>query len=132
MEPKPTRMTIQLTDKSIEYPRGVIEDVLAKVDKFIFPINFAILHLDDDGETPFILGRPFLAISRALIDVSNGRMVLRIRDEEVVFRLLNAMRHSLDYNDTCYFSTLLIIMLLIFTGNGASRPIEGVPRIEGC
>ncbi|KAK5775066.1 hypothetical protein PVK06_042933 [Gossypium arboreum] len=45
-EPKPTRMSIQLADRSIKYPRGIIEDVLVKVDKFIFPVDFFVLDMD--------------------------------------------------------------------------------------
>ena len=48
---------------------GVIEDVLVKVDKFIFPEDFIVLDKDEDKEIPIILGRPFLATVRAMIDV---------------------------------------------------------------
>ncbi|CAH9074071.1 unnamed protein product [Cuscuta epithymum] len=58
---KPTRMCIQLADRSVKYPQGIIEDVLVKVDKFIFPVDFVILDMDQDREVPLILGRPFLA-----------------------------------------------------------------------
>ncbi|KAI4305060.1 hypothetical protein L6164_028450 [Bauhinia variegata] len=49
-EHKPIRMSIQLADRSIKYPRGIIEDTLVKVDRFIFPINFVILNMDEDIE----------------------------------------------------------------------------------
>lgn len=58
-----------LADRSTLHPRGIIEDVLMKVVKFIFPIDFVILDLEDRVEVHFILIRPFLAISQALIDV---------------------------------------------------------------
>ncbi|GJS97524.1 reverse transcriptase domain-containing protein [Tanacetum coccineum] len=54
-EPKPTRMTIQLTDTSIKYLRGIIENVLVKVDRFVFPVDFAILDMDEDSKVPLIL-----------------------------------------------------------------------------
>ncbi|XP_039135556.1 uncharacterized protein LOC120272975 [Dioscorea cayenensis subsp. rotundata] len=84
---KPTRMTLQLADRSIRHPTRIIEDVLVKVDKFIFLVDFVILDLDEDVEVPLILGRSFLATSQALIDVGNGRMTLRVGDEEVIFAL---------------------------------------------
>ena len=56
-------------DRSLKHPRGVIEDVLVKVDKFIFPADFIVLDTKEDNEIPIILGRPFLAIGRAMIDV---------------------------------------------------------------
>ncbi|GKC10097.1 DNA-directed DNA polymerase [Tanacetum coccineum] len=64
-------MSLELADRSIQYPRGIIEDVLIKVDKFILPIDFAILDMPEDSRVPIILGRPFLATTRAMID-GNG------------------------------------------------------------
>ena len=55
-EVKPTTISLQLADRSIKYPRGVIEDVLVKVDKFIFPADFIVLDMDEDEEIPLILG----------------------------------------------------------------------------
>ena len=68
-EVRPTTMTIQLDDRSLKHPRGIIEDVPVKVGKFIFPIDFIVLDMDEDKEIPIILGRPFLSTSKALIDV---------------------------------------------------------------
>ena len=70
-------MSIQLADKSIKYPRGIIEDILVKVDKFIFPVDFVVLDMDEDVEVPLILSRPFLATTRAIIDVGDGKLVLK-------------------------------------------------------
>ncbi|XP_076896197.1 uncharacterized protein LOC143549082 [Bidens hawaiensis] len=81
-EPKPTRMSIQLADRSVKYPRGIVENMLVKIDKFVFPVDFVILDMDEDKNVPLILGRPFLAIARALIDVCTGRLTLRVGDEE--------------------------------------------------
>ncbi|XP_073139095.1 uncharacterized protein [Henckelia pumila] len=53
-------MSLQLADRSIKYPRGIIEDVLVKVDKFIFPVDFVVLDMEEDLDMPLILGRPFL------------------------------------------------------------------------
>ncbi|XP_038882360.1 uncharacterized protein LOC120073624 [Benincasa hispida] len=66
---RPTTVTLQLADRSITHPEGKIEDVLVQVDKFIFPADFIILDYEADREVPIILGRPFLAIGRALINV---------------------------------------------------------------
>ena len=62
-------MSLQLADRSITYPRAIVEDVLVKVDKFIFPVDFIILDMEEDHEVPLILERPFLATGRAMIDV---------------------------------------------------------------
>ncbi|KAL5560543.1 hypothetical protein UlMin_036754 [Ulmus minor] len=76
-EVKPTSISLQLADRSVKYPRGVIEDVLIKVDKFIFPADFVVLDMEEDREIPLILGRPFLATGRTLIDVQQGKLILR-------------------------------------------------------
>ena len=77
-ESRPTTVTLQLADRSLKHPRGVIEDVLVKVDKFIFPEYFIILDMEEDKEIPIILGRPFLATSREMIDVQKGLLKLRV------------------------------------------------------
>ncbi|KAL4610105.1 hypothetical protein ACB092_08G028300 [Castanea dentata] len=66
---------------------GLGEDVLVKVDKFIFPADFIVLDMDEDEEIPLILGQPFLATGRTLIDVQQGKLVLRVGEDEVTFDL---------------------------------------------
>ena len=72
-----------------------------KVDKFIFPAYFIILDMEEDKEVPIILGRPFLATGRALIDVQKGELGLRVQEEEVAFSVFNAIKHLHD-NDSCF------------------------------
>ncbi|GKC17821.1 reverse transcriptase domain-containing protein [Tanacetum coccineum] len=67
-EPKPTRVSLELVDRSIQYPRGITEDMLIKIDKFVLLIDFVILDIREDYRIPIILGRPFLATARAMID----------------------------------------------------------------
>ncbi|GKB85638.1 reverse transcriptase domain-containing protein [Tanacetum coccineum] len=83
-EPKPTRMSLELADRFIQYPRGIIENVLIKIDKFIFPIDFVILDMREESRILIILGRLFLATARAMIDVFNKNTTLRVGDEEVL------------------------------------------------
>ena len=68
-ESRPTTVTLQLVDRELKHHRGEIEDVLVKVDKFIFLADFIVLDMEEDKEIPIILGRPFLATDRAMIDV---------------------------------------------------------------
>ncbi|GJU68777.1 putative nucleotidyltransferase, ribonuclease H [Tanacetum coccineum] len=93
-EPKRTNMSIQLADRSIKYPRGVVENMLVRVDKFIFPVDFVILDMEEDSNIPFILGQPFLATSQALIDVYNGKLTLRMGNDEVIFNINKTMKHN--------------------------------------
>ena len=77
-EARPTMVTLQLTYRSLKHPRGVIEDVLVKVDKFIFQTDFIVLEVEEDKEIPIILGRPFQTTSRVMIDVQKGELKLRV------------------------------------------------------
>ena len=88
---KPTTISLQMVDRFITYPQGVIEDVLVKVDKFIFLVNFVILDTKEDQEILIILGIPFLATGRALIDVLSGNLTLRVNDEEVKFNIYHTV-----------------------------------------
>src|ERR1044072_9089925 len=76
-ELKPTMMTLQLADRSLVKPWGVVEDILVKVGKFEFPVDFVVLDMVEDTKIPFILGRPFLATAKAKIDVAKGMISLK-------------------------------------------------------
>ncbi|KAD5960699.1 hypothetical protein E3N88_12171 [Mikania micrantha] len=102
-EHKPTRMSIQLADRSVKYPRGIVENLLVKINRFVFPVDFVILDIDEDNNVPLILGRPFLATARALIDVCSGKLTLRVYDEEVTFDIGRSMRHPQSQDDSLYF-----------------------------
>ncbi|GJU62344.1 reverse transcriptase domain-containing protein [Tanacetum coccineum] len=67
-ELKPTLMCIELANKSTQYPRGIAENVIVKIDKFIFPVDFVVLDMEEDHKILIILGRPFLATAHAMID----------------------------------------------------------------
>ena len=69
---------MQLADRSLTHPRGMIEDVLVKVDKCIFPTDFIILDMEEDKEIPIIIRRPFLVTGRDLIDVQKSELRLRV------------------------------------------------------
>ena len=68
-ECRPTTVTLQLANRSHTYPEGKIEDVLVKVEKFIFPVDFIVLDFEANKEVLIILGRHFLATEKTLIDV---------------------------------------------------------------
>lgn len=79
-EVRPTTVMLQLVDRSIMHPKEKIEDVLVKVNKFIFPADFIILNYKVDMEVPIILGWPFRAIGPTLIDVQEGELTIRVDD----------------------------------------------------
>ncbi|GJX15772.1 reverse transcriptase domain-containing protein [Tanacetum coccineum] len=76
-----TRMTLELADRSITYPKGLAEDVFVKVGKFHFPTDFVVVDFEADPRVPLILGRSFLRTGRALIDVYGEEITLRVDNE---------------------------------------------------
>ncbi|XP_062099849.1 uncharacterized protein LOC133805703 [Humulus lupulus] len=80
-EAKPTSVTLQLADRSLTYPKGIVEDILVKVEKFIFTVDFIVLDMEEDREISIILGRPFLATGQTLIDVQKGELTMRVLDQ---------------------------------------------------
>ncbi|GKB46698.1 DNA-directed DNA polymerase [Tanacetum coccineum] len=93
---KPTQMSIQLADRSIKYPIGVCENLLVK---FIFLIDFVVLEMDEDELVPIILGRPFLATARAVIDVHEGKLSLRVENETFTFNIGKSMKCKYSHDD---------------------------------
>ena len=90
----PTTVTLQMADRTLEKPEGIIEDVLVKVGKFVFPADFIILDMEEDSQVPLLLGRPFLATGAALIDMQKGILTLRVEKETADFNLIRSLRNS--------------------------------------
>ena len=90
-----------MVDRSLTFPKGIIEDVLVKVDKFIFLMDFVVLDMKEDREALIILGRLFLATSKALIDVKNGELTLRVGEDQVKFNLYKSLEFPSDVNASC-------------------------------
>ena len=91
----PTAITLQMADRSMAQPEGVLEDVLVKVGKFIFLVDFVIIKMEEDTQIPLLLGRPFLATGAALIDVQKHELALRVGDEAVQFNLHKSLHNLL-------------------------------------
>ncbi|GJU38013.1 putative reverse transcriptase domain-containing protein [Tanacetum coccineum] len=73
----PTKLIGELADRTIKYPKGVADNVLVGIGKFIFPVDFVVLDMPEDVKVPFILGRPFLSTAHAKIDVFKREITLR-------------------------------------------------------
>ncbi|XP_076902631.1 uncharacterized protein LOC143557442 [Bidens hawaiensis] len=86
-----TRMSLSLADRSVKYPPGIIKNLLVKVDKFVFPVDFVVLDMEADEKVPIILGHPFLRTAKALIDVYDGKITLRVGDENVTYDVTRSM-----------------------------------------
>ncbi|GJU68103.1 hypothetical protein Tco_1254362 [Tanacetum coccineum] len=81
-----TKLTVELADRTVKYPKGIAENVLVGIGKFVFPVDFIILDMPEDIKVPLILGRPFLSTAHAKIDVFNIKITLRVREEKIIFK----------------------------------------------
>ncbi|XP_070057724.1 uncharacterized protein [Nicotiana tomentosiformis] len=88
----PTSMLLQLADRTVKRPTRILDDVLVQVGKFLFPADFVILDFQVDEEIPIILGRPFLATRRALIDCETGELKMRFNNEKIILNVQQSMR----------------------------------------
>nr|KYP32094.1 hypothetical protein KK1_047295 [Cajanus cajan] len=94
VEVRPTRMTLQLANRSIKLPHGIVEDMIVKVDKFMFPVDFVVMDMEEDTEVPLILGRPFMKTARVIIDMNDGNLKVRVQDKEVSFNVFEEMKFT--------------------------------------
>ncbi|XP_073063951.1 uncharacterized protein [Primulina eburnea] len=89
-----TDIVIQLADRSTVYPRGVIEDVLVKVENLVFLADFYVLDMqNDDLNSQILLERPFLKTSKSVIDVNNGTLTMEFDGEIVKFNIYDSMKY---------------------------------------
>ena len=79
----------------------MLEDVLIKVGKFIFLVDFVVIDIEEDKQVPLLLGRPFLAIKATLIDVKKGELTLKVGDEAVHLNLNIGLKQPELINGDC-------------------------------
>jgi hypothetical protein len=113
-ELKSTSITLQLADRSVKKPRGIIEDVLIKVDKFYYPVEFIVLDTEPavniELQVPIILGHPFLATANALINCRTGVMKLSFGNMTVELNIFDISRQPFEYEEvrsTCMIEELV-------------------------
>ncbi|XP_070041137.1 uncharacterized protein [Nicotiana tomentosiformis] len=107
---RPTSMLLHLVDWTVKSPSSIIDDVLVQVGKFVFPADFVILDCQVDEEIPIILGRPFLATRRALIDCESGEIKMRLNNEEITFNVQNSMRRPSEFANCSLIEALDVIL----------------------
>ncbi|XP_074298817.1 uncharacterized protein LOC141629765 [Silene latifolia] len=98
---KVTNVTLQMADRTVKRPLGVLEDVSVKIGKFFIPVDFIVLEMAEDTQILIILGRPFLHTAGAIIDVKQGRLTLEVGDDRVTFNLASTLAKPM-IEDTCY------------------------------
>ncbi|KAJ9542483.1 hypothetical protein OSB04_028989 [Centaurea solstitialis] len=104
-----TGVVIQLADRSIVYPKGVLEDVLVQVNELVFPADFYVIDMEEHNtsNSPLILlGRPFLKTSRTKIDVHEGTLTMEFDGEVVKFNIYDAIRYPSDVSSVSFVDVL--------------------------
>nr|GEV26906.1 putative reverse transcriptase domain-containing protein [Tanacetum cinerariifolium] len=81
-----TKLIVELANRTVKRPKGIAENVLARIGKFIFPVDFIILDMLEDVKVPLILERPFLSTSHTKIDVFKRKISLRVGEEKIIFK----------------------------------------------
>ncbi|GJS83727.1 hypothetical protein Tco_0750268 [Tanacetum coccineum] len=81
-----TKLTVELTDRTVKYPKGIIENIQVGIGTFVFPVDFIILDMLEDVKVPLILKRPFLSTAHAKIDVFKRKITLRVGDDKIIFK----------------------------------------------
>ncbi|XP_070036709.1 uncharacterized protein [Nicotiana tomentosiformis] len=80
-------ISLELADQTTLILEGIVEDVLVRVDKFVFPVDFIVVNMEENKEAPLILGRPFLVTGRAIFDINDRKLLLRVGKETVTFEM---------------------------------------------
>ncbi|GKC18975.1 homeodomain-like protein, partial [Tanacetum coccineum] len=113
--PKPINMVIEMADRSMQSLKGIVKNVLVKINKFIFPVDFNIVDIIEDDNVPIILGRPMLATAHAMINVfeinefdESGNLEELLLNEEDLGSFLNDndLLPNLESQDTMFLSAL--------------------------
>ena len=128
VEVQSTKMALQLVDRSIKYPYEIVEDLLVKVDRFYFAANFVVMDIEEDSKVSLILGRPFMKIAKAIIDVDNGKLKVRMQDEEVIFNVFEVVKHPNNKNDCFRMDALYDVCLEFKETIVVTYPREGFDK----
>ncbi|XP_050919113.1 uncharacterized protein LOC127136618 [Lathyrus oleraceus] len=97
---RPTKMSLQLANRSTKFLVGMLENVPVRIEQFYIPTDFVIMDINEDSHIPIVLGRPFLAIVGAIIDVKKGRLTFEVGEEKVKF-LLAKFLQAPAIDDSC-------------------------------
>ncbi|GJR09646.1 pyruvate dehydrogenase (acetyl-transferring) kinase, mitochondrial [Tanacetum coccineum] len=81
-----TKLTVELADRIVKYSKGIVENVLVRIGKFTFLVDFIILDMPEDIKVPLILGNLFFSIARAKIDVYKRKITLRVGEDNIIFK----------------------------------------------
>ncbi|KAM2593901.1 hypothetical protein EV2_044868 [Malus domestica] len=107
---KATTISLQLANRSVKYPRGIVEDILVQVDKLILLADFVVLDMEEapihDHELPILLGTHFMVTAKAIIDVQNGLLTMTVIGKTVQFKVFESLSHPSSSLDCCSVDVL--------------------------
>lgn len=87
---KPTKMSLQLPDRSVKYPIGILEDILVRIGQLYVPTNFVVMDIKDDSHISILLGKPFLTTASTIIYVKRGKLTFEVGEEKIKFIFPNS------------------------------------------
>ena len=128
-ELKPTNITLSLADRSVKIPKGIVEDVLVKIDKFYYPVDFVVLDTEpivsEPNHVPIILGRPFLATANAIINCRNGVMQLTFGNMTLELNIfhLNNKQKLLEHENPI---TDEVVSIGQYAGKQSAQELQGI------
>ncbi|XP_050915160.1 uncharacterized protein LOC127130139 [Lathyrus oleraceus] len=99
-ELRPTRMFVQLADRSVKFPVGMLENIPVRIGQFYIPTDFIIMDIKEYSNISIILGRPFLATAGAIIGVKKCKITFEVGEEKVEFILTQILKAPA-IDDTC-------------------------------
>ncbi|XP_070034727.1 uncharacterized protein [Nicotiana tomentosiformis] len=148
--PRTISIRLKMADRSIKRLVGIVDDVLVKVGKFLLPANFVILDCVIDKEIPIIVGRPFLATGKAIMNSERSEIKFLVNDEEVTFQASKGMKLSNAYESISVIDVVdvvedavdvkmeeeclceaLAVILMNFDGEDIEGYVETVNALEG-
>ena len=98
----PYETKLQLADRGLIYPKGILIDVSVGIGRSVVPCDFLIVDIPEDPKTPIILGRPYLATCETVVDVARGRIVMEIGDDKHEFNIDNSLDFSVSVESMCH------------------------------
>lgn len=127
-ELKPTSITLQLADRSIRRPRGILEDVLVQVNEFILPADFVVLDMEDSpmpSSLPIILGRPFMITADTKISVKKGTIRMKVDGKKIEFMLSDTIKLPHDNHDCFKIDVVGSVVEQVFQ-------VHSIEPLEAC
>lgn len=113
-------ISLQLTDRSVKYPVGIVEDLQIRIEQLIILTDFVIMDIQEDFEISILLGRSFLATVKEIIDVKQGKLTFEVWDENIEFLLSKLIKISIFKDSCCRFD--------IVKKHVNESPSEPIPR----